>query len=101
MSDNLLVIACGSGSKWTAPLSTSTPDPCPSGQKMTAVAITFATPSDISQLQAALVANESNFFDGLDSGQLVSAFSFSFAVVIVFYIAGLAVGAVTKIIKGA
>lgn len=101
MSYQQVVIVCQAGTKWAAPLSTSTPDPCPSGQKMTAVAITFATPSDISELQAALVATESNFFDGLDSGQLVAAFSFSFSVVIVFYIAGLAVGAVTRIIKGA
>ena len=78
-----IVIACRQGTKWTAPLSTSTPDPCPNGQKMTAVQIDYAA------------ANESHF----DLSGNTTVFMVAFSSVIFCFLAAKGVGILISAIK--
>lgn len=43
------IVLCRPGSKWTTGLIPSSPDPCPSGEKMTAETISFTTQADLNQ----------------------------------------------------
>lgn len=89
MSYQQIVIACGAGTKWTAPLSTSTPDPCPSGQKMVALTLTLPTESEMSLLT-------SGGFQAVEAG---GYFTFSLSLVIAFWLLGKSVGAITNFVK--
>lgn len=89
MSYQQVVVGCQSGNKWTAPLSTSTPDPCPSGQKMTAITLVLPTQSELDLLS-------SGGFDSVEAG---GYFSFALGTVIAFWLLGKSVGAITNFVK--
>lgn len=82
------IILCRAGTKWTAPLSTSTPDPCPNGQKMTAETISFAQQSD-------LQFDQSTF----NSSQNAAAYAFAFTSVLFVYMTAKGVGALINFWK--
>lgn len=91
MSYEQVVIACQSGTKWTAPLSTSTPDPCPSGQKMTAITLTLPTQAELNLLGSG----------GFEAAEAGGYFSFALGTVIAFWLLGKSVGAITNFLKRA
>lgn len=91
MSYQQVVVGCQAGTKWTAPLSTSTPDPCPTDQKMVAMTLTLPTESELSQLS-------SSGFNTVEAG---GYFTFAVGLVIAFWLLGKSVGAITNFIKRA
>jgi len=91
MSYQQVVVGCQSGTKWTAPLSTSSPDPCPSRQKMTAITLVLPTQSELDLLS-------SGGFDAVEAG---GYFSFALGTVIAFWLLGKSVGAITNFLKRA
>ena len=76
------IILCRAGTKWTAPLSTSTPDPCPNGQKMTAETISFTTEADITQPQ------QINF----NAAENKAAFGFAFTSILFCWLTAKGIG---------
>lgn len=88
MSYQQVVIGCQTGTKWTEPTSTSTPDPCPSGQKMTEITMTVLTQSD-------LAINDQPF----DSALAAQFFGFAFASTIFLWITSLCIGEVISLVR--
>ena len=82
-----IVVVCGSGSKWTTGLIPSTPDPCPSGQKMTTSTIQILEQSDLQQ---------STEFNTADNAM---AFSAAFSGVIFCWLVAKGIGTVVNSIR--
>lgn len=105
MSSTIVNVLCLSGTKWTAPLSSSTPDPCPSGQAFAAQNIQVLTSAEINTVLthetriSALESSISNAQTPIDYGVCASLFAFGVSTVIVFHLIGFVIRSITNLVR--
>lgn len=105
MSETNILIICTPGNKWTAPFSTSTPDPCPSGQKMSAVTKILMNQDEVSRLQSlddritSLEATTRTDFAVPTNQEIALAFSTAFTTVLLCFLVARGVGTVLNFIR--
>lgn len=105
MSQVHTVIVCASGTKWTGPLYSGSPDPCPDGQRTSAVSLTTLNDQELVRLgeaEARISAIESSMSSPSlppSSEQIALAFSTAFSTVLLCFLVARGVGTVLNFIR--
>lgn len=105
MSQTVVFVICAPGTKWTAPLSFSTPDPCPTGQAFKSASMLMFDQTELTRIDqteqriAALEASASSVTTMPSSTEISLAFGTAFSTVLLCFLVARGVGTVLNFIR--